>query len=58
MTGDHEKWLGKTVESALEPDLPICDPHHHFWDRPVGAPATSVAHVPLVEGDVISRSIQ
>ena len=18
---------------TLEPDLPICDPHHHFWDR-------------------------
>ena len=25
-------WLAKTVESVLEPDLPICDPHHHFWD--------------------------
>ncbi len=21
-------------EDALEPDLPICDPHHHLWDRP------------------------
>ena len=21
------------VEPALEPDLPICDPHHHLWDR-------------------------
>jgi predicted TIM-barrel fold metal-dependent hydrolase len=36
MTSDHEKWLGLTVETALEPDLPICDPHHHFWDRPDG----------------------
>ncbi len=26
-------WLAQTVEPALEPDLPICDPHHHFWDR-------------------------
>ena len=25
-------WLDLTVEPALEPDLPICDPHHHFWD--------------------------
>ena len=25
-------WLALTQESALEPDLPICDPHHHFWD--------------------------
>jgi L-fuconolactonase len=28
---NHE-WLALTVEEALEPDLPICDPHHHLWD--------------------------
>ena len=26
-------WHALTAEPALEPDLPICDPHHHFWDR-------------------------
>ena len=25
-------WLALTQEAALEPELPICDPHHHFWD--------------------------
>jgi L-fuconolactonase len=25
-------WLAKRTEPALEPDLPIIDPHHHFWD--------------------------
>lgn len=25
-------WLAQTEEATLEPDLPICDPHHHFWD--------------------------
>jgi len=25
-------WLALTAEPALEPELPICDPHHHFWD--------------------------
>ena len=25
-------WLELTQEETLEPDLPICDPHHHFWD--------------------------
>ena len=26
-------WLAKRpTEAALEPDLPIIDPHHHFWD--------------------------
>ena len=26
-------WLDLTTEETLEPDLPICDPHHHFWDH-------------------------
>src|SRR5579862_2848619 len=25
-------WLALTEEAALEPDIAICDPHHHFWD--------------------------
>ena len=27
-------WLSLTKEAALEPELPIIDPHHHLWDRP------------------------
>ena len=27
-------WLTLTNEAALEPGLPIIDPHHHLWDRP------------------------
>ena len=27
-------WLARQGEPALEPDRPIIDPHHHFWDRP------------------------
>ena len=27
----HE-WLSRTAEEALEPELPIVDPHHHLWD--------------------------
>ena len=26
-------WLALTQEPTLEPDLPICDPHHHLWDH-------------------------
>jgi L-fuconolactonase len=26
-------WLALTQEPTLEPELPICDAHHHFWDR-------------------------
>jgi predicted TIM-barrel fold metal-dependent hydrolase len=28
----NHAWLALTLEEALEPDLPICDPHHHLWD--------------------------
>ena len=27
----NEAWLALAREEALEPELPICDPHHHFW---------------------------
>ena len=25
-------WLDLNQEESIEPELPICDPHHHFWD--------------------------
>jgi predicted TIM-barrel fold metal-dependent hydrolase len=28
----NQDWLSLTAEEALEPALPICDPHHHLWD--------------------------
>ena len=32
---DLRGWLAKRpTEAALEPDLPVIDPHHHFWDTP------------------------
>jgi predicted TIM-barrel fold metal-dependent hydrolase len=34
MTIDKEAWLARTVEEPQEPGLPICDAHHHLWDRP------------------------
>ncbi len=34
-TADLAAWLAKRPpEAALEPDLPIIDPHHHLWDTP------------------------
>ena len=33
MAGNAE-WLAQVVEAALEPGLPIIDPHHHLWDHP------------------------
>ena len=34
MTRDLNEWLGQVQEEPLEPELPICDAHHHLWDRP------------------------
>ena len=31
---DQAHWLAQVNEKVLEPDLPICDPHHHLWDHP------------------------
>ena len=28
----NDDWLAQVKEDALEPDLPILDPHHHLWD--------------------------
>ena len=33
-SGLDDAWLALTQEEAIEPDLPICDPHHHLWARP------------------------
>lgn len=34
MATEHKTWLALTMEDPIDPDLPICDPHHHLWDRP------------------------
>ncbi len=30
-----DEWLALRTEEAIEPDLPIVDPHHHLWQRSV-----------------------
>ena len=39
MTTEHDAWLASRIEASgieapIDPDLPICDPHHHLWARP------------------------
>jgi L-fuconolactonase len=31
---EREARLARVNEAALEPELPIVDPHHHLWDHP------------------------
>jgi len=28
-----DAWLEGRKEDAIDPELPIVDPHHHLWDR-------------------------
>lgn len=30
----RKEWLAQVEEDILDPNLPICDPHHHLWDYP------------------------
>lgn len=30
----NEQFLTSRIESAIDPELPIIDPHHHLWDAP------------------------
>jgi L-fuconolactonase len=34
----NQEWVALTQEAPLEPELPIIDPHHHFWDVPERMP--------------------
>lgn len=34
MTIGTQPWLDLIVEDVIEPERPICDPHHHLWDHP------------------------
>src|SRR5882672_9875738 len=31
---DRDDWLARVDEEVLDPDIEICDPHHHLWDVP------------------------
>jgi len=31
---DQKAWLNQVTEEIIDPELAICDPHHHLWDRP------------------------
>jgi L-fuconolactonase len=31
--GVNDAWLGQVAEEPIEPELPICDAHHHLWGR-------------------------
>jgi predicted TIM-barrel fold metal-dependent hydrolase len=45
-------WLQLTPETALEPALPICDPHHHLWAHRHEPPAYQRYLLPDFAADI------
>ena len=45
-------WLELTPETALEPELPICDPHHHIWAHRREPPAYQRYLLPDLAADI------
>ena len=45
-------WLQLTPETALEPNLPICDPHHHVWAQRHEPPAYQRYLLPDLAADI------
>jgi len=45
-------WLRLTPEAALEPALPICDPHHHIWAHRHEPPAYRRYLLPDLAADI------
>ena len=42
MMTQNEEWISLTKEDAIDPNLPICDPHHHLWDSPDSVPESQI----------------
>ena len=45
-------WLALTPEAALEPELPICDAHHHVWEHRHEPPAYQRYMLPELAADI------
>lgn len=45
-------WLQLTPETALEPEIPICDPHHHIWAQRHEPPAYQRYLLPDLVADI------
>jgi predicted TIM-barrel fold metal-dependent hydrolase len=54
---DHDAWLAGTVEEPLDPDLPICDPHHHLWDLPGSRYLLEDLHADTGSGHRVLRTV-
>ena len=51
-------WLALVQEEIIEPELPIIDPHHHFWhDRPSGRYMPEQLAADLASGHRVTATV-
>lgn len=53
----REAWLALAAEEAIEPELPICDPHHHLWDHPGSRYLLDEFVADIGEGHRVSKTL-
>ena len=49
---ESDDGLALTTEPILEPEIPICDPHHHFWVSRPDYPGSMTWQVPYLLRDL------
>lgn len=57
MKPEHQTWLATTSEEPLDPDQPICDPHHHLWDHPTERYLLDELHADTGAGHNVVRTV-
>ena len=53
----NKKWLESFEEETLEPNLKICDPHHHLWQHPTSTYLTEEFLRDVGSGHHISSTV-
>ena len=51
------RWLSLTTEDVLEPDLIICDAHHHLWDYPHNRYLFNEASKDFAGGHYVAKTV-
>ncbi len=55
--GADEEWLATTIEEVVDPDLKICDAHHHLWDHPDSRYLIDDLHADTGDGHRVVTSV-
>lgn len=54
---DRFDWLAGRQEEAIDPAVPIIDPHHHLWDRPGSRYLSEELHADVTASHNITHTV-